>query len=220
MSTGSYPGLTEPRIGALLRLASQATHRVLLQRLHAAGFDDVRASHFELFRFPGPEGMHPTELADHVGLSKQALNHLLNELESLGYLTRETTSETTSTDGRQRVVRLTDRGLAFAAATKSAVLAIEDELTMILGERRMTRLQADLRAIPAGLKAADGTIDNLQILKGQGLRWLGFEGESGLAEEPGDEGRPSLDAVELVPHCGGELVGGAGGEVAQVTLHY
>ena len=157
MSTGSYPGLTEPRIGALLRLASEATHRVLLQRLHAAGFDDVRAPHFELFRFPGPEGMHPTELADRVGLSKQALNHLLNELESLGYLTRETTS----TDGRHRVVRLTDRGLAFAAATKSAVLAIEDELTMILGERRMTRLRTDLTAIPAGLKAADGTIDNL-----------------------------------------------------------
>ena len=161
MSMGSYPGLTEPRIGALLRLASEATHRVLLQRLHAAGFDDVRAPHFELFRFPGPEGMHPTELADHVGLSKQALNHLLNELESLGYLTRETTSETTSTDGRHRVVRLTDRGLAFAAAVKSAVLAIENELTMILGERHMTRLKADLRAIPAGLKAADGTIDNL-----------------------------------------------------------
>jgi DNA-binding MarR family transcriptional regulator len=157
MSTGSYPGLTEPRIGALLRLASEATHRILLQRLHAAGFDDVRASHFELFKFPGPEGMHPTELADHVGLSKQALNHLLNELESLGYLTRQTTG----TDGRHRVVRLTDRGLVFAAAVKAAVLAIEDELTIILGERRMTRLKADLTAIPAGLKAAEGTIDNL-----------------------------------------------------------
>jgi DNA-binding MarR family transcriptional regulator len=154
MSTGSYPGLTEPRIGALLRLASEATHRVLLQRLHADGFDDVRASHFELFKFPGPEGMHPTELADHVGLSKQALNHLLNELESLGYLTRQTTG----TDGRHRVVRLTDRGLAFAAAVKAAVLAIEDELTMILGERRMTRLRTDLTAIPAGLKAAEGPL--------------------------------------------------------------
>ena len=63
----------------------------------------MRASHLELFRFPGPEGMHPTELADRVGLSKQALNHLLNELESLGYLTRETTG----TDGRHRVVPLT-----------------------------------------------------------------------------------------------------------------
>jgi DNA-binding MarR family transcriptional regulator len=153
MSTGSYPGLTEPRTGALLRLASEATHRVLLERLHAAGFDDVRASHFELFRFPGPQGLRPTELADHVGLSKQALNHLLNELESLGYLTREAAGA----DGRHRVVRLTDRGLAFAAAAKSAVLAIEDELTMILGEPRMTRLMEDLIAIPAGLKALEGT---------------------------------------------------------------
>lgn len=153
MSTGSYPGPTEPRTGALLRLASEATHRALLERLHAAGFDDVRASHFELFRFPGPQGMRPTELADHVGLSKQALNHLLNELESLGYLTREGAGA----DGRHRVVRLTDRGLAFAAAGKSAVLAIEDELTMILGKPRMTRLMEDLIAIPAGLKALEGT---------------------------------------------------------------
>jgi len=35
----------------------------------------------------------------------------------------------------------------------------------------------------------------LQSLKGQGLRWLGVEGESGLAEEAGDETVPSLDAV-------------------------
>jgi DNA-binding MarR family transcriptional regulator len=153
MSTGSYPGLTEPRTGALLRLASEATHRVLLERLHAAGFDDVRASHFELFRFPGPQGMRPTELADHAGLSKQALNHLLNELESLGYLTREAAGA----DGRQRVVRLTGRGMAFAAAAKSAVLAIEDELTMVLGERRMARLKADLTAIPAALKVPEET---------------------------------------------------------------
>lgn len=151
MSTASYPGLTEPRIGALLRLASEATHRALLERLHAAGFDDLRASHLELFRFPGPQGMRPTELADRVGLSKQALNHLLNELERLGYLTREAVGA----DGRQRVICLTDRGLAFAAAVKSAVLAIEGELARILGEGRLTRLKADLTAIPAGLQARE-----------------------------------------------------------------
>jgi hypothetical protein len=51
-----------------------------------------------------------------------------------------------------RAARLTGRGLAFAAAAKTALLAIEDELTTILGERRMTRLKADLTAIPAGLE--------------------------------------------------------------------
>lgn len=150
--------LASPRAVPELRggpheLASEATHRALLERLHAAGFDDVRASHFELFRFPGPQGMRPTELADRVGLSKQALNHLLNELESLGYLTREAADA----DGRHRVVRLTDRGLELAAAAKSAVLAIEDELTKILGERRMAALTADLTTIPAGLKALEAT---------------------------------------------------------------
>ena len=151
MSTCSYPGLTEPRIGELLRLASEATHRALLERLHAAGFGDVRASHLELFRFPGPQGVRPTELADHVGLSKQALNHLLNELESLGYLTREAAGP----DGRHRVVHLTGRGLEFSAAAKSAVLAIEAELTGILGEQRMADMTADLIAIPAGLKTLE-----------------------------------------------------------------
>jgi hypothetical protein len=47
---------------------------------------------------------------------------------------------------------------------------------------------------------------------------LCFEGESGPAEESGDEGGPSLDAVQLVPHRGGELVCGAGGEVAQAVF--
>lgn len=36
-----------------------------------------------------------------------------------------------------------------------------------------------------------------------------FEGESVLAEESGDQSGPSLDAVQLVPHRGGELAGGA-----------
>lgn len=46
------------------------------------------------------------------------------------------------------MVRPTSRGLAFAATAKTAVLAIEDELTMVLGERRMNGLKADLTANP------------------------------------------------------------------------
>jgi len=63
-------------------------------------------------------------------------------------------------------------------------------------------------------------MDTLQRLKGQGLPWLGVEAESGLAEESGDEAGPSLEAVQLVAHRGGELVCGAGGEVAQAVLHH
>jgi hypothetical protein len=34
------------------------------------------------------------------------------------------------------------------------------------------------------------------------------------------KGGSSLDAVELVAHRGGELVGGSGGEVPQAVLHH
>jgi hypothetical protein len=47
-----------------------------------------------------------------------------------------------------------------------------------------------------------------------------FEAQSGLAEESGDERGLPLDAVQLVPYRGGELVCGAGGEVAQAFLHH
>jgi hypothetical protein len=54
----------------------------------------------------------------------------------------------------------------------------------------------------------------LQSLNGRvwmsGRFWS--EGESGLAEESGEEAVLSLDAVQLVPHCGGGLFAGASEE--------
>ena len=139
-----HPGLTEPMIVAVLRRGSEATHRVLLARLHQAGFADVRPSHFELFRFPGPHGVHPTELAERVGLSKQALNPLLNDLESFGYLTREPDQG----DRRQRVLRLTVRGAAFVAATKEILDDIESTLSLRLGPRRYQQMRQAVACIP------------------------------------------------------------------------
>jgi hypothetical protein len=50
----------------------------------------------------------------------------------------------------------------------------------------------------------------------QGGLWL--EGEAGLAVKCSDMAAPSLYAVQLVAHCGGELGCGAGGEVAQAAF--
>ena len=54
---------------------------------------------------------------------------------------------------------------------------------------------------------------------GLGLRWFGFEAESGLGEESVDQGGPVLDPLEPVLHDGGQLVhGAAGAQVAQAAL--
>ena len=146
MATGEYPGPTQPMIGAQLRLASEATHRELIARLRAAGYEDLRPVHFSLFVFPGLHGLRPTELAERVGMSKQQLNALLNELDELGYVTRQVGPG----DGRHRVLALTKRGLAFAADMKRILQTIEQEIAEHVGQRKFARATATITAI-AGL---------------------------------------------------------------------
>src|SRR5438093_8091532 len=78
-----------PLIGALLRLPWEAVQRHMLERLHEHGFADFDAAYLGVFQYPGPQGVRPSELAARLRVSKQALNHLLGQLERLGYLARE-----------------------------------------------------------------------------------------------------------------------------------
>ncbi len=111
--------------------------------LRHRGFGDLRQSHFDLFRFPGPQGMTPTQLAGHVGLSKQALNPLLNELEGFGYLIRVPDPE----DRRSRSLRLTARGLDLVTAIRDALDSLEVLTRDALGVKRYNTLLEALTAI-------------------------------------------------------------------------
>jgi DNA-binding MarR family transcriptional regulator len=105
---------------------------MVFARLRARGFGDLRQSHYDLFRFPGPQGRTPSEIASHVGLSKQALNPLLNELESMGYLRRVMNPR----DARSRTVTLTRSGLRLVAAIKQALGELEQAVEADLGSER------------------------------------------------------------------------------------
>src|SRR5215217_1943464 len=143
MSSPPYPGLTTPMIGALLRLAAARAHGLLYARLREAGYSDLRPAHFALFQFPGPHGVRPVELAARLGMAKQALTPLLNDLERAGYLERRPAAD----DGRGRVLWLTARGLAFVGAIKEIVTGIEAEWSARLGAERFTALQEALREL-------------------------------------------------------------------------
>lgn len=121
-------------LAAQLRLASEACHEMVFACLRAGGFGDLRQSHYDLFRFPGPHGRTPTEIASHVDLSKQALNPLLNELEAMGYLKRVMNPS----DARSRTVILTRRGLRLVAAIKDALDELEQAASSEIGSERYT----------------------------------------------------------------------------------
>src|SRR5579859_7614369 len=95
-------------IGALLRVPAHAIHRRIIKELNAAGFDELRLPHIAVLQFPGPDGVRPGALAERAGVSKQAMNRVLQSLEELDYVVRSDAPD----EGRARVVRFTKRGRA------------------------------------------------------------------------------------------------------------
>ena len=93
----------------------------MLERLHGAGFADLDAAHLAVLQYPGPAGARPSELAARLGMSKQALNYLLGELERLGYLERVPDPD----DLRSKRIALTERGEAIVPVIRGAVAELE-----------------------------------------------------------------------------------------------
>ena len=90
MSSDQQPmnGVAPPAIGGLLRMAWQIHRDRIYTRITANGFPNVTRAQFELIRWPTIDGLRPGEIAQLCGLSKQAVNDLLGELERTGYLER------------------------------------------------------------------------------------------------------------------------------------
>lgn len=128
---------------ALLRLASEVGQSTLYERLEAIGYKELRSTHFRLLRYPGLDGVRPTELAQRLGTSKQAVNPLINDLERWGYLQRRPDP----TDQRCRVLSLTERGRELMATIKRLHAEIEEDWEVELGRRRYQTLRRALRDI-------------------------------------------------------------------------
>ena len=126
-----------PLIGALLRIPWEAVQQHMLARLHERGFDDFDRSYFAVFRYPGPQGARPTDVATQVGISKQALNYLLRELERLSYLELEPHPD----DLRSKRIVVTQRGVDAVGVIRDAVTEIEAAWAQRLGPKRFALLR-------------------------------------------------------------------------------
>jgi DNA-binding MarR family transcriptional regulator len=140
-----------PAIGGLLRMAWQAHRDRMFECLNGAGYPEVTRAQFALFRWPGVDGMRPGEVADLAGLSKQAVNDTLGELERAGYIERHPDPG----DGRARIVRLTDRGRELQRAAHETSRTLERAWSESLGEERFAVLRETLQE----MIAAGGTLE-------------------------------------------------------------
>ena len=117
-------------------------YAALLTRLHAglaaAGYADSQPSWgTNIFYCLREGGLRLTELAERAHTSKQAMNYTVNRLEEAGYVERVPDP----TDGRAKVIRLTQRGWEVRRVADEIIASMEEECARHLGRRRMRQFE-------------------------------------------------------------------------------
>ena len=129
-----------PFLGGMSRLVWQWVRRQIHAEVAAAGYDDLNPAHVAIFRYPTPDGMRPSDLAEEMQITKQSVNDLLGHLERRGYLVRDPDP----VDSRSRRIRLTDRGHEVEELVWRAAEAAERTAGELLGEDRVRELRRTL----------------------------------------------------------------------------
>ena len=111
----------------LLFRTSRIANETALGRVRRQSGFDIRPAHSLLFPHITPEGTRITEIAAKLGVSKQAVAKLVEELVGFGWLERLPDP----TDGRAKLVRFAPGALEHGL---SHLKAYEDEIKTELGE--------------------------------------------------------------------------------------
>ncbi|MHB8532206.1 MAG: MarR family winged helix-turn-helix transcriptional regulator [Solirubrobacteraceae bacterium] len=140
MSPDELPSSRREDFVALLFSAARGTVEELQSRLGAAGYADVRGSHGCVFGNLRPGGMRLTELACTAAMTKQAVGEAVTDLERLGYAERIPDPS----DGRAKIIRLTERGGEAQRVGFQIIAEIEREWAERFGQERVDALRAML----------------------------------------------------------------------------
>ncbi len=96
-------------------------------------------------------GRHASDLAEILGVSRQAVAQVVTRLEQDGYLTRITDPG----DARAKLICLTPRGRAALRTRRATALAVEDEWRQRLGAERLARFRDTLLTLLSAPPDAD-----------------------------------------------------------------
>ncbi len=108
----------------------------------------VRPAHTALFPHLDFDGIRLTDLASKLGVTKQAVGQLVDDLAGLGMVERVRDPD----DSRAKLIRFSRRGHAALMHGLGVLVAIQDALATAVGAHRMRELHETLRLVIGALE--------------------------------------------------------------------
>lgn len=141
--------------GNLFRDTALAMQQFVAEELERRGFGDLRPALLAVGQHVGANGTRVTELAERAWLTKATVVHAVDELERLGYVTREPDP----TDRRAKLVIATSRAREAEQVAREAIGDIRNAWAELVGAERMEALEAGLRQLRAELWPQEGSFE-------------------------------------------------------------
>ena len=132
----------------LFKAARLANERALARAASDPARPPVRAAHTALFPHLDFEGIRLTDLAARVGVTKQAVGQLVDDLARLGMVERVGDPA----DRRAKRVRFSRRGHAALLHGLGILREVEETLAAEVGRRRMRELHETLKLVVTTLE--------------------------------------------------------------------
>lgn len=96
---------------------------------------------FVLYAIDGHDAVTQKMIAEFTGLSKQTVNTVIRALRAEGILTLSAGSG----DRREKLVKLTDDGLAYASQLLAPLYALENSVVELIGMERVREMMNNIR---------------------------------------------------------------------------
>ncbi|MFC9020581.1 MarR family winged helix-turn-helix transcriptional regulator, partial [Streptomyces albidoflavus] len=127
----------------LLGMAFQLVLSEFVSRLDSAGYAELRPMHGLVFQVLRGSGATSSELAEQLGVTKQAAGQILDDLEKRGYVERQPHPA----GGRRKLVVLTAKALEHLVVAGRILHELEAQLTKQLHEVGLQVPRTELAAI-------------------------------------------------------------------------
>ncbi len=145
----AFEARKQANFAQLLFKASRLLNDEALRRVReATGAPHIRAAHTALFPHIPFEGIRLTELAQRVGVTKQAVQQLVDELEAMGALARAADPA----DGRAKRIVWTELGKAGLLHGVGVLDGIDAEVESAVGAASLAEARRVLGAVIARLE--------------------------------------------------------------------